>query len=787
MATTSFTRKEYIDISKLHLLINSNVLLKWDEAQMHIEDETKRYPIINRLKNLESCIYDDSVEITYTLDKYGRYKNTNETGLGFSYTNMFGEIRKILANKYYNDLDIKNCHPVIIYNLCLKHNITKCSYLKKFIENREEILKQIVEDNPDGHMNEARIEGKKMDRDVAKRFLLTFFFGAGLQKQKDAFNITELDEFIENLETENDFFNELQDIIYRINNLACYRDIAKYAKEECEKKGKTNNTRGSIFSRIICDYERQLIDLLTIEMENKGYTIGTYMYDGLFVDNKKDIIKDDIDYFNKKLTDFFNVKNAMPIELTIKPMTNIDNKYLDVDIDYKKYLMLKDKLENKEKVYKIMEPISFYWGKNDNKKDVSNLTFNNKTDLITKYENFGEVNVVFTKKRKFIEAWLNDKYCQTYDSITFNPDKAFNNPKILNKFTGFDIEKDNCIGYDLPATQEERKKYCKTLFDFIYKICNNDDEALRYLLSFISISLKSPNKKIDAMPFFKGKAGTGKTTLFLLIQAIIGKKYCLETSELENTLFSKHSSGRVDKLLILLDEVRYGTSSKYADQLKTCITSDTMTIEPKNINPFRYNSYEKYIGCSNNDIPLLLDENNRRVRIYECDHIKYGTIEEKAIYFANIYKIIGDRDNEPNYKVLRCFYEYMLEYDTDNYLFGANVANDATLALQRDISYSFLDHHLLTVNNQGYIEQISYNIMGDELFKEFNVFKTTSHIVIELTYILFCKKINKYDFVDKKKTSKGIQYIFDMSKYKEYFKWNEIVEVEADEVVEVEM
>lgn len=776
MATTSFTRKEYIDTSKLHLLINSKILNEWDEAQFLIKDETKRYPIINRLQNLESCIYDDYVEITYTLDKYGRYKNTNETGFGFSYTNMFGEIRKILANKYYNDLDIKNCHPVIIYNLCLKHKITKCSYLKKFIENREEILKQIVEDNPEGHMNEPRIEGKKMDRDVAKRFLLTFFFGAGLQKQKEAFNISELDEFIENTETDDDLFNELKNIINRINKLDCYKEIAKYAEEECEKKEKTNNTRGSIFSRIICDYERQLIDLLTVEMETKGYNIGTYMYDGLFVDNKKDIIKDDIEYFNKKLTDFFNVENAMPIELTIKPMTNIDNKYLEVDIDYKKYLMLKFKLENKEKVYKIMEPISFYWGKNDINNDVSNLTFNTKTDLITKYENFGEVDVGFTKKRKFIEAWLNDKYCQTYDSITFNPDKTFNNPKILNKFTGFEIDKH--IKNDLPKTQDERFEYCKTLFDFIHKICNNCEESIRYLLSFICISLKYPNKKIDAMPFFKGRAGTGKTTLFLLIQAIIGKKYCLETSELENTLFSKHSSGRVDKLLILLDEVKYGTSSKFADQLKTCITSDTMTIEPKNINPFRYNSYEKYIGCSNNDIPLLLDENNRRVRIFECDHIKYGTIEEKATYFTNIYNIIGDRDNEPNYKVLRCFYEYMLEYETTNYLFGANVANEATLALQRDISYSFLDNHLINVYNGGYIEEISYKIMGDDLFKEFNIFKTASHIAIDLTYILFCKKISKYDFIEKKKTMKGIQYIFDVEKYKEYFKWNDIVEIE---------
>ena len=765
MATTSFTRKEYIDTSKLHLLINSIELNLWDKEQFELEDDNKKYIIIPRLKTLENCIYDDYVEITYTLDKYGRYKNVNASGVGFSYTNMFGEIRKILANKYYNDLDIKNCHPVIIYNLCLKHGITKCSNLKKFIENREKILKQIVEDNPEGHMNEDRIEGHKMDRDVAKRFLLTFFFGASLDKQKREFVIKKLDNFISK-----DFYNELGNIIDSINELDCYKDIAKYAEEECIKNGKTDNERGSIFSRIICDNERQLIDLLTEEMENKGYELGTYMYDGIFIRNTKELIKEDIEYFSKKLTDFFGVENPMPIELTIKPMNDYDSKYLNVDINYKEYLMLKDKLENKERVYKIMEPISFYWGKCDSSNDISQLTFNTKTDLITKYENFGDVYVLFTKHRKFIKAWLDDKYCKTYDSITFNPDKSFNNPRILNKFTGFDIEQKNYK--DIPTTMEDQKEYCKVLLDFIYKLCNNEEDSIKYLLSFISISLKTPNKKIDAMPFFKGLAGTGKTTLFLLIQAIIGKKYCLETSELETTLFSKHSSGRVDKLLILLDEVKYKDSSQYADQLKTCITSDTMTIEPKNINPFRYNSYEKYIGCSNNDIPLLLDDNNRRIRFFDCDKINYGTIEEKALYFNNLYKIIGDRDNKPNYNILRCFYEYMLQYDTKDYLFGANVNNIATTEmLQKCITYDFLKDYLYTLRN---FEADIKIISGCDFFTFFNNYKIMDNIKLDISNTLFAKKLQKYDFITKKRTTKGIMYSIEISKFREFFNWDEV-------------
>jgi hypothetical protein len=695
---------------------------------------------------------------------------------------MFGEIRKILAEKYYNDLDIKNCHPVIIYNLCLKHGITKCSYLKKFIENREQILNQIVEDNPEGHMNEDRIEDKRMDRDVAKRFLLTFFFGSGLDKQKEAFNIKNFeDEEIFDIDI---FYNELKNIINTINKLKCYSDIAEYAKEEYKKSGKTDNETGSIFSRIICDYERQLIDLLTVEMEMKGYNIGTYMYDGLFVEKTKAILDEDIEYFNKKLTDFFNVKEPMPIILTIKPMTNIDNKYLDVDVSYKQYLMLKNRLENKENVCKIKNPISFHIG---NKEFIpANLkgeSFVGKNELKDIYNNYGFVDVYFSPKKKFIDAWLDDKNMKTYETICFNPDKNFKNPYVLNKFAGFEIDK--YIYDDIPTTQEERKKYCKILFKFIEDICCNDTSSIEYLTNFISDCLKNPASKIDAMPFFQGLAGTGKTTIFLLIQSIIGSKYCVETSELEDKVFGKFAQARVDKLLVLLDEVEYKTSSKFADQLKTCITSDTMIVEPKCVNAFRYNSYEKYIGCSNHDMAVKIDDNNRRIRIFDCNKVNYGTIEEKTLYFNEIYKIIGSNKlingvkYDPNYKILRVFYEYMLNVDTNNYIYGANVNNEATNNIkQKCITYTFLQDHLYKMREDMELEEKTIDISLNRFFSYFDKYKERNKINMEISSNIFSRKLNTYSFITKKRTTKGIVYSIDIDKYKEFFNWDEAVEVE---------
>ena len=41
------------------------------------------------------------------------------------------------------DVDISNCHPQILYNLCKKYDI-ECNYLSEYIENRDEKLQELM-------------------------------------------------------------------------------------------------------------------------------------------------------------------------------------------------------------------------------------------------------------------------------------------------------------------------------------------------------------------------------------------------------------------------------------------------------------------------------------------------------------------------------------------------------------------------------------------------------------------------------------------------------------------
>ena len=71
--------------------------------------------------------------------KFGRVFPKNALGL-FS---IRREIRHTLARDNYIDIDVENCHPVLLYQICL-HNQIECKYLKRYIDNRTELLNDVM-------------------------------------------------------------------------------------------------------------------------------------------------------------------------------------------------------------------------------------------------------------------------------------------------------------------------------------------------------------------------------------------------------------------------------------------------------------------------------------------------------------------------------------------------------------------------------------------------------------------------------------------------------------------
>ena len=160
-------------------------------------------------------------------------------GVGSCLSYLKKEIRNSIMPKNIKDIDMINCHPVILLNLCQKTKV-KCNILKKYVENRNIIL--------DSFGN---------NRKTVKELFLTILNGGF----KDVYSEdSKINNYLKLLETE----------IIKIQKIKDY------------------NYLGKNLSRIILEKENQILQTMINYFVSKRVKIFTLEYDGLkiYTDDK---------------------------------------------------------------------------------------------------------------------------------------------------------------------------------------------------------------------------------------------------------------------------------------------------------------------------------------------------------------------------------------------------------------------------------------------------------------------------------------------------------------------
>ena len=93
------------------------------------------------VNNLAKNYYDSLDELGRKRISYKqKYNNKNRYyAVGSCLTYLKKEIRNSIMPKNIKDVDMINCHPVILLNICQKNEII-CNILKNYVENRDSIL-----------------------------------------------------------------------------------------------------------------------------------------------------------------------------------------------------------------------------------------------------------------------------------------------------------------------------------------------------------------------------------------------------------------------------------------------------------------------------------------------------------------------------------------------------------------------------------------------------------------------------------------------------------------------
>lgn len=331
----------------------------------------------------------------------------------------------------------------------------------------------------------------------------------------------------------------------------------------------------------------------------------------------KFIKEDDPEYFNK--------------HIILK-----ENTYKDIKKDFDKY------------VFKCINPLGFIVI-NQNQDEIDQIPYFllNQPELTFR---FAEKKYIEKNKkgenvcRKFITKWLEDDTKTTYNSLTFKPYNLTTelNKKHFNLFNGYRASK-------IPVYKDY--ECIKPILEHIkIVLANNRDDVYNYLIQYFANIMQNAKNKTGVFAVFKGKQGCGKNTIVdLIANGIIGE-YSISCSNPEKVFFGTFNSLLANKVLAVANEMGNDMRNSM-DRIKDTCVAPTINIEKKCKDPTIFDNYINCIGTTNNDFPIQITEDDRRLVWLNCGDSMIGNTE----YFDNLNNLVQD-----DY-VISSLYHYLLE------------------------------------------------------------------------------------------------------------------------------
>lgn len=200
---------------------------------------------------------------------------------GKSYVTLTRKARHYLAMNFYTDIDIQNCHPVLIEQLCDLYGLTaERDLLRHWAENRETIFKTMQQKSTGLYDTENKTKiAETINRDNCKRMAFVFLYEGSVTKMQAELGLQD---------TEDPEIKRIIDIA-RSLKLACLklRNLLKLDFPNVWANLPFNVQKGrpdaGKFSALMQHLERAIMLAAAEVVTTEGYEIGDYCHDGLFI------------------------------------------------------------------------------------------------------------------------------------------------------------------------------------------------------------------------------------------------------------------------------------------------------------------------------------------------------------------------------------------------------------------------------------------------------------------------------------------------------------------------
>lgn len=203
------------------------------------------------------------------------------------------------------------------------------------------------------------------------------------------------------------------------------------------------------------------------------------------------------------------------------------------------------------------------------------------------------------------QLWLNspDRRVVDVDHIVFDPTMTKDPAIYINTFEG------------LPLTPVRDDAACENLRWLIAFLCNNEAEALDWLIKWLAYPLQHMGAKMDtAILFHSTMEGSGKSLLFADIMGELYGRYSATVGQAQ--LEGNFNAWQSGKLWAVFEEVvsrdqRYNQVGK----IKHMITGKTVRMESKFINGWEEANHMNSAFLSNEIMPWPISEDDRRMLV----------------------------------------------------------------------------------------------------------------------------------------------------------------------------
>lgn len=417
------------------------------------------------------------------------------------------------------------------------------------------------------------------------------------------------------------FQNELYPELRKISQLMWDKNISVL-----KSLAKLPNHYSKGLAQILQTEERKCLESMDLAFAKHGRSLDTYIHDGGLVrklDNEKELpetLLNDVEKFVLENTGY-------SIELIVKPMTSIYEKEAS---NQDEYTELKNTFETQ--YFKIMSPSIYCRAFEDS------ITSISLKDLIHQQQ-----NLLLKDESSFVSKWLKDKDIRTYEKLEYAP-KQIINPEYYNIFTKF--KTDPKQGADISIIHE-----------LLFQLCGKDDTVKTYVEKWLASIIQKPYIKTRVCLIFKGVQGTGKDTYWNFIGDILGQQYFFSTSTPENSIFNQFNTGSEKAIIVKFEEANFQTNKANADKLKSIITKEKETYVKKGQDGIILNDYRNFVMTTNNDIPVLIEDSDRRFVLIKGSKEKRGIVE----FWNEVYK------STKNIEVQEAYHHYLLNLDISDF------------------------------------------------------------------------------------------------------------------------